>query len=353
MSVAIEANPKRDEGAGEKIETTRHRTIRHSKSVPEPLRAAHIHTTPFAARLGGNQEFVLDRADPKNAAVLEDIPDAATHMTVKQALDLRGFRQAILWKAAAVEGVGTMLLVYATDWSTLSPAAYPPPPDPASESGVFSTTAFLGPLVGGVTSAIFIAMYIFCFGAVTGGHLNPLITIATFFTRLTSLPRAILYVSFQIIGASLAGLLIRASYDSREFKVGGCWLNPAEISVSSAFTNEFSASLVVLFMAFGVGLDPRQRQIFGPSLGPIFVGLAVGTTAFSMAFTRPGYGGAAMNPARCFGAYVGSSFPTWHWIHWVATIAASVFHGIVYYMVPPWGGFAGKHERQLVSDEEK
>ncbi|KAK6523424.1 hypothetical protein TWF281_001406 [Arthrobotrys megalospora] len=352
--MSAEASSKHDEGAGVQTETTTHphahRFLRHSKSTPEPLRAP---VTPFAARLGGNQEFVLDRTDPKNAAVLEDIPDAATHMTVKQALDLRGFRQSVLWKASVMEGVGTMLLVYATGWSALSPAAYPPPPDPASQSGVFSTASFLGPLVGSVISAILIAMYIFCFGAVTGGHLNPLITIATFFARLTSLPRAILYVSFQILGATLAGLLLRASYDSRDFKVGGCWLNPAEISVGSAFANEFSANLVIIFIAFGVGLDPRQRQIFGPSLGPIFVGLAVGTVAFSMAFTRPGYGGAAMNPARCFGAYVGSHFPTWHWIHWVSTFAASILHGIVYHLVPPWGGLAGQHERQLLKDEEK
>ncbi|KAK6531920.1 hypothetical protein TWF694_003083 [Orbilia ellipsospora] len=337
-------------GAPRTDDATPHPALRHTRSSADTLRAA---VTPFAARLGGNQEFVLDRTDPKNAAVLQHIPDAAPHMTFREALDLHGFRHLWLWKTAVMEGIGTMLLVYITGWTSLSPGAFPPPPDPTSASGIFSTAPFLGPLVGGITSAIFIAMFIFCFGSVTGGHLNPLITISTFFARLTSLPRAILYVTFQIAGATLAGLLLRASYDGRDFKVGGCWLNPAEISVGSAFATEFSASLVLVFIAFGVGLDPRQAQIFGPSLGPIFVGLGAGSVIFSMAFTRPGYGGAAMNPTRCFGAFVGSEFPGWHWIHWVATVLAAAVHGVVYYLIPPWDGMGGHAEKVLVRGGEK
>lgn len=29
---------------------------------------------------------------------------------------------------------------------------------------------------------------------------------------------------------------------------------------------------------------------------------------------------AGLNPARCFGAYVASEFPTYHWIHWVSIL---------------------------------
>jgi len=34
--------------------------------------------------------------------------------------------------------------------------------------------------------------------------------------------------------------------------------------VGYAFVIECVADLAVLFMAFGVGLDPRQKQVFGP-----------------------------------------------------------------------------------------
>ena len=206
------------------------------------------------------------------------------------------------------------MLVYVTTWVGLSPSAIPVAPNP--QFGNFDNAAFLGPLVGGITNWLLITLLIYLFGAVTGGHLNPLITIATFFARLCSLPRLVIYVAFQTAGAALAGLLVRASIGTREFKVGGCFLFTDVVPASNAFVIELVFSLMLLFIAFGVGLDPRQRQIIGLTLSPWLVGMGLGVLSFGSSFTRYGHGGASMNPARCFGAFVGSRFPGYHWIHW-------------------------------------
>lgn len=50
---------------------------------------------------------------------------------------------------------------------------------------------------------------------------------------------------------------------TREFKTGGCWLYTSEVSVSSAWVVEFVCCLTLLFLAFGVGLDPRQKMVIG------------------------------------------------------------------------------------------
>ncbi|KIX01814.1 uncharacterized protein Z518_09541 [Rhinocladiella mackenziei CBS 650.93] len=289
---------------------------------------------PFAGRLGGNQTFVLDRSNPANAELLQKVPDAAPNLNLKEAFDPRAFRDVDLYKAAAIEFVGTLLLVYAAAWNSLSPNI--PPPRPSPTSGVFSAVTFLGPLVGACINSILMSLLIYSFGAISGGHMNPLITLGTFFAGLTSLPRLVLYVAAQTAGGALAGLLLRASAGTRDFKVGGCFLfEDMGVSVLSAFTVELVGDVLLLVLAFGVGLDPRQREIFGPALGPILVGLAAGATALCMSFSRPGFGGPGMNPARCFGVFVGSRFPGWHWVHWVGPLAASMFHGIVYFLVPP------------------
>jgi hypothetical protein len=70
---------------------------------PQPARA---NTQPFIGRLGGNQGFVLDRNDSANASFLKDIPDAAPYMSLKEQLDLRGFKYLGLWKSALAEGMG-------------------------------------------------------------------------------------------------------------------------------------------------------------------------------------------------------------------------------------------------------
>src|SRR5262249_42266940 len=150
---------------------------------------------------------------------------------------------------------GSMILVYATAWNSLSPNI--PTANPSPTSGVFSTAAFLGPLVGACLNSIILALLIFGFGAISGGHMNPLITIGTFFARLTTFPRLVLYLAAQVAGGTLAGLLLRASAGTRDFKVGGCYLFTDEANVSEAFTVEFMGCLLLLVIAFGVGLDPR------------------------------------------------------------------------------------------------
>ncbi|KAJ9610556.1 hypothetical protein H2200_005333 [Cladophialophora chaetospira] len=291
-------------------------------------------STPFAGRLGGNQEFTLDRSDPDNEELLKKMPDAAPNLTLREAFEFGGFRELGLYKASLIEFVGSMIFVYASAWNSLSPDI--PPPPPSNTLGPFNRVYFIGPLVANTINAILLALLIFSFGAISGAHFNPLITIGTFFARLTTFPRLVLYMSAQISGAALAGLLLRASANTRDFKCGGCYLFTEQgTPVSSAFTIEVVSEILLLFLAFGVGLDPRQREVFGPSLGPIFVGLAVGSIALLTAYTLPGFGGAGLNAARCFGVFVGSRFPGWHWVHWVAPFVAGIFHGLVYFLVPP------------------
>ena len=76
---------------------------------------------------------------------------------------------------------------------------------------------------------------------------------------------------------------------------GGCFLDPnGPVTVGQASAIEFMAafSLYVisawlltysvtntfgrLLIAFGVGLDPRQKSLYSASLGPLLVGLTVG-----------------------------------------------------------------------------
>lgn len=285
---------------------------------------------PFAGRIGANQSFTLDRSD--DGELLEKEPDAAPLMPIKELMDLGPLLHVNLWKAAFIEGVGrnfdppfvvsrtncttlgSLMLVYITVWASAAPAVIPT--RPTAQLGNFNNAAFIGPLIGGITNFVFLSLFISSFGAVSGAHFNPLITIATFFARLCSLPRMILYLFFQIGGSVLAGLLVRASYGTRDFQAGGCWIYPDEVPVQDAFVIELVAATILLFLAFGVGLDPRQSQIVGPSLAPFLVGLTFGTLTFATAYTRYGYGGAGLNPARCLGVFVGSRFPTWHWVHW-------------------------------------
>ncbi|KAG8672157.1 hypothetical protein FPOAC1_005419 [Fusarium poae] len=275
---------------------------------------------PFAGRLGANQTCLIDGVTSEDERLLEQQPDATPHMSFRELVDLHPITNLDLWKAALIEGIGrlfspdpwsttgsletgTLLFVFVTVWATSSPDVIPA--QPTRQLGSFDNATFIGPLVGGILNVILITLFITSFGAISGAHFNPLITFATFCARLCSLPRMVLYISAQVGGASLAGLLVRASWGGRDFKTGGCWLFTEIVPAREAFVIELVFATLLLFLAFGVGLDPRQAKIIGPALGPFLVGLSVGAMSFASAFTRYGYGGAGMNPARCMGAFVG------------------------------------------------
>ena len=55
---------------------------------------------------------------------------------------------------------------------------------------------------------------------------------------------------------------------------------------------ELGAYLASIFLAFGVGLDPRQGQVFGPALSPILVGSTVALCQLGTIVVKQGYYGA-------------------------------------------------------------
>lgn len=77
----------------------------------------------------------------------------------------------------------------------------------------------------------------------------------------------------------------------RQFQVPGCYIDVSQVSAGSAFAIEFVTDVALIFISFGVGLDPRQRAVFGPTLGPIFVGITLGICIWCTASIRPGYTG--------------------------------------------------------------
>ncbi|KAE8150646.1 aquaporin-like protein [Aspergillus avenaceus] len=313
--------------------------LRYSKEDIDPSTnvrqlSCKPHVQPFVGRIGGNQGIVIDRHDPENAEYLKKVPDAAPLMSFVDAFNLYGFRDPNLWRFTVVECIGTMMLAFITAWSSAtSPASQA---TPSGSAGVFGTPAFLGPLVGSISNWLLLTLFIFSFSSVSGSHLNPTITLATFFARLISFPRMVLYLGGQILGGALAGWMLESAFGSDRYSVGGCSIDTELVPVREAFVLEFICCLILIFLSFGVVLDPRQVQVYGAALSPWLVGMVLGVVSLGSSYTRNGYAGASLNPARCFGVYVGSEFPGYHWIHWVAPIAAAIGHGIVYSLVPPW-----------------
>lgn len=305
----MDAIPKADQESGVSLELP---TIRRHHSVPSPSR---VNSRPFAGRIGGNQIFTATTSDPSYETITKAVPDAIGDATWAAILDLRGFRELILWKTAVIEGVGTGLQVYI---GSLFAVGIVPSATETSVGPIFPVT------FAAIINFLLISLFIFAAGPVTGAHFNPLITWGTFLTKLSSLPRTVLYTLFQCTGAIVGGFLVRASLGSREplALMPGCYVDPALVTPGEAYVLETMTSLFILFLAFGLGLDPRNATAFGPALGPFLIGLSVALALFGSGFAKKGYLGSSNNPARCLGLMAAGQRFDYHYIHWFGPLTA-------------------------------
>jgi hypothetical protein len=194
---------------------------------PPSLRQRHhasltIASRPFAGRLGGNQGFT------SSAASFASIPDAYASFTWQQSLSLTPFTDIELWKESFIECVGTCLQVYLS--GLVSAGLWP-----------LGKATSLGPVVpaglGALVNVVLISLFIFAGGPVSGGHFNPIITMATFTARLSVFPRTLLYVVFQCGGAVVAGFLVRASLGLAKEDmppVPGCYIDTSLVTSGEA-----------------------------------------------------------------------------------------------------------------------
>jgi glycerol uptake facilitator-like aquaporin len=118
---------------------------------------------------------------------------------------------------------------------------------------------------------------------------------------------------------------------------GGCYLSPTStISPAQAYLIESVLSFILSILAFGVGLDPRQAQVFGPKLGPFLTACSLALITFSSVGLGEGYPGAGVNPTRCFAFAVARGEWKNQWIWWIGPLTGGLCQAVVYHIVPPY-----------------
>lgn len=181
-----------------------------------------VKTVNFAGRLGGNQQFTVP--DPSESTTADAIRNARWSTL----LDPTEFKSVTLWKSAIIEGIATCLQTYLGSMLIIGLL----PTADATSLGPVTPVAFAG-----VIQIFLIALFVYAAGPVTGGHLNPLITLGTFFAGLSSLPRTVLYVSFQCVGAIIGALIFRESIGASPQAlrvIPGCYADPAIVTPGQA-----------------------------------------------------------------------------------------------------------------------
>ena len=125
--------------------------------------------------------------------------------------------------------------------------------------------------------AFSIATIVWNTARVSGGHLNPAVTVGFLVTRRISVVRALLYVGVQMLGAVLgAAILLALSNDYGEFHDSLGTSSPPKtggVSGVQVLIIELLITFVLVWTVFAT-VDPRRTDLAGS--GPLAIGLSIG-----------------------------------------------------------------------------
>eukprot|EP00250_Pteridium_aquilinum_P013779 c21569_g1_i1 orf=276-1412(+) len=253
-------------------------------------------------------------------------------------LGFQDFISPEVWRAAISEFLVTALLVFVSTAGAIT----------CLQAGFTSSSVAIS-----IIMFFCLSFFILAAAPASGGHLNPAITFATMLTGFSSPARTLLYVIGQTAGSVVGALALKvvvAESVAETYGLGGCYLKntilvdgalvEAGIEVWPGLLAEFVFTLVILFFAFSVALDPKQFQVTGPILAPFMIGAVIALMIFmsgGLMVVSGGYTGVGLNPIRCFGPAVAMGGTLWtnHWVWWVGPFFSALAMGIIYHAVPP------------------
>ncbi len=158
--------------------------------------------------------------------------------------------------------------------------------------------------------------------AVSGGHLNPAVTIGLLVGGKIDAGNAVGYVIAQCLGGiAAAGTLMICLPDASAAIAGGTPALADGVSIAQGLVMEIVLTFFLVFVVWGTAVDSRA-----PKVGGLFIGLAV---TLGILIGGP-VTGAAMNPARHLGPALLGGGMQHVWLYWVGPLIGGVLASLVY-----------------------
>lgn len=158
---------------------------------------------------------------------------------------------------------------------------------------------------------------------ISGGHLNPAVTIGLLVAKKIKANEALLYIIAQIIGATVGAALLLVVFPT---SVGnsvywGATTLGSGVSALQGIAVEAILTFFLLMAVFGTAVDERAPKIGGFGIGlMVMIDILVGGAV----------SGASMNPARSFGPMLLSMhFAAWY-VYWLGPIIGAILAALVY-----------------------
>ncbi len=182
-------------------------------------------------------------------------------------------------------------------------------------------------MVFGITLAVAVSATMH----ISGGHLNPAVTLGMLAARRIGGSDAFVYIAAQLAAACLAIIALKA-FIPNSVGVIALWGTPM-VSSRVTFTQAIGLEAVMTFFLMGAVMGTAAARN-APRIG----GFAIGLTVFVAVMMSGALTGGALNPARAFGPAVISGNLTGHAAFWIGPILGAVVAALLWHHVLLAGG---------------
>lgn len=216
-----------------------------------------------------------------------------------------------LLRRSTAEAIGTFALVFIGAGSVMSTYF------PKSDYGVLGISIAHGLVLAVMVSATM---------NVSGGHLNPAVTLGLLSVRRINVVTAAAYITAQLVGAVLAAGATKLLFPpavARATSLGTPHL-AASISFGQGIALEAIFGFFLISAVFGTCVNPD-----GPRIGGFGIGLAL---MFDV-LVGGALTGAAANPARAFGPALVSGNWLAHGVYWIGPILGGVLAALLWHYI--------------------
>lgn len=214
------------------------------------------------------------------------------------------------WKASLAELIGTFALIFVGAGTICT--------NHLTQGGV----GLVGiALAHGLTVAVMVS----AFGHLSGGHINPAVTLGALVAGKINLGRSLAYWIAQLAGAVLAAYCLRAIFPQdvwRAVQLGTPLVNES-IGIPMGTALEAILTFFLVLTVFATAIDPRGTF---KTIAGFGIGLVV---TFDILVGGP-LTGAAMNPARAFGPALAACVWKGQPVYWIGPLLGGVVAGWLY-----------------------
>jgi len=174
-----------------------------------------------------------------------------------------------------------------------------------------------------VAHAIVLSVMITATMSISGGHLNPAVTIGLLVARRVDSRTAGVYIISQLVGAILASLLVKAIYPAGVTKpiALGTPAIANNIVFGQAVTIEAVLTFFLVSAVFGTCVNPDAPKVGGFGVGMVLL--------FDILVGGP-LTGSAVNPARAFGPALVSGQWVGQVVYWVGPILGGIVAALLW-----------------------